>query len=71
MLIVQCLLSLGLHGDDPGRPGHLELEVGVAEDGHELYIARSSQDDVIRPGEVDHLKCKRFGVVVAHASKSD
>jgi hypothetical protein len=35
MCVVQHSLSLGLYGDDPGEPEYLELEVGVAGDGHE------------------------------------
>jgi hypothetical protein len=35
MCVVQHSLSLGLYGDDPGGPEYLELEVGVAGDGHE------------------------------------
>jgi hypothetical protein len=38
LLAVQRSLSLGLHGDDPSRPGYLELEIGVAGDGHEPDI---------------------------------
>jgi hypothetical protein len=39
-------MSFGLHGDDRGRPGYLELEVGVAGYGHELDITWLPQDDV-------------------------
>jgi hypothetical protein len=39
LFTVQHLLSLGQHGDDPGGPEYLELEVGVARDGHELDVA--------------------------------
>jgi hypothetical protein len=38
--VVQHSLSLGLHSDNPGGPGYLELEVGVAGDGHELDITQ-------------------------------
>jgi hypothetical protein len=65
LLAVQRLLSLGLHSDDPDGTGYLELEVGIARDGHELDVAWSSQDDVIRPGEVDDLERECFGAVVA------
>jgi len=34
-------------GDDAIWPWHLELEVGVVEDGHELGVAWSSQDRVV------------------------
>jgi hypothetical protein len=46
LLVVQCSMSFGLHGDDRGRPGYLELEVGVAGYGHELDITWLPQDDV-------------------------
>jgi hypothetical protein len=64
-------LSLGLHGDDFSRPRCLELEVGVARDGHELYITWPPHDDMLRPGQVDHLESERFGVVVACISEGD
>jgi hypothetical protein len=38
LLAIQRLLGLGLHGDDIGGSGYLELEVGIARDGHELHI---------------------------------
>jgi hypothetical protein len=38
LLVVQRSLSLGVHGDNPGWPGYLELEVGIVGDGHELDI---------------------------------
>jgi hypothetical protein len=71
LFAVQCLLSLGLYGDDPSGPEYLELEVGVAGDGHECDKAWPPQDDMIRPREVDHLEREHFGAVVACISKSD
>jgi hypothetical protein len=35
---IQRSLSFGLRGDDPCGPRYLELEVGVARDGHELDV---------------------------------
>jgi hypothetical protein len=63
--------SHGLHGDDPGKPGYLELEVGVAGDGHELAIKWLPQDNVVRHREINHLKCERLGAVLACVSKGD
>jgi hypothetical protein len=31
----------------------------------------ATQDDVVRPGEIDHIECKRLGAVIAHVSKGD
>jgi hypothetical protein len=36
------VLEEGANSDDPTRAWHLELEVGVVRDGHELHVARSS-----------------------------
>jgi hypothetical protein len=69
LLAVQRSLSLGLHGDDPSRPGYLELEIGVARDGHEPDITWPPQDDVVRSREIDHLQHERLGVVVACISE--
>jgi hypothetical protein len=71
LLKVQRSLSLGLHSDDTGGRRYLEPEVGVAGDGLELDITRSPKDDVVRPGEVDHLKSEHFSVVVACVSEAD
>jgi hypothetical protein len=71
LLIVQGPLSLGLHGDDVGWSLYLELEVGVAGNGHGLDVAWPPQDDVIRSEEVDHLKGEHLGAVVAHVSEGD
>jgi hypothetical protein len=45
----------GSDGDDPVGAGHLELEVGVVGDGHELGVARSPQHRVVGSSEPDHL----------------
>jgi hypothetical protein len=64
-------LCLGLHGDDPGGSGYFEFEVSVAGNGHELDITWPTQDDVVRPREVDYLKCECLGAVVARFSEGD
>jgi hypothetical protein len=46
----------GSDGDDPVGARHLELEVGVVEDGHELGVARSPQHRVVGSSEPDHLE---------------
>jgi hypothetical protein len=49
---------------------HLELEVGISGDGHELDVTWPPQDDMVRPGEVGHLESEHFGAVVACVPKS-
>jgi hypothetical protein len=71
LLTVQHLLDLGIYDDDFGRPWYLELEVGVAGDGHKLDITWPPKDDGVGFGEVDHLEGESLGAVVAHVSKSD
>jgi hypothetical protein len=50
------LLEVALHGDDPLRVGHLELQVGVVGDNHELGEARSTVEGMVDTGEVDDLE---------------
>jgi hypothetical protein len=50
----------GSDGDDPVGVWHLELEVRVVGDGHELGIARPSQHRVVGPSEPDHLEREGF-----------
>jgi hypothetical protein len=50
----------GSDGDDSLRARHLELEVGVVGDGHELGVARSSQHRVIGPSEPNYLEGEGF-----------
>jgi hypothetical protein len=45
--------------------------VGIAGDGHELDMTWSSQDDVVRLGEIDHLERECLGAVVARISEGD
>jgi hypothetical protein len=50
----------GSDGNDPIGAGHLELEVGVVGDGHELGVARSPQHRVVGSLEPDHLEREVF-----------
>jgi hypothetical protein len=61
----------GSDGDDPIGARHLELEVGVVGDGHELGIARSPQHRVVGSLEPDHLKRKGFLSEVGGSSEAD
>jgi hypothetical protein len=50
----------GSDGDDPVGARHLELEVDVVGDGHELGVARSPQHRVVGSSESDHLEREGF-----------
>jgi hypothetical protein len=45
--------------------------VGAVGNGHELDVTWPPQDDVIGPGEVNHLKGKHLGVVVTCVFEGD
>jgi hypothetical protein len=61
----------GSDGDDPVGAWHLELEVRVVGDGHELGVARSPQHRVVGPSEPDHLKREGFPAEVGGSPKTD
>jgi hypothetical protein len=50
----------GSDGDDPVGAWHLELEVGVVGDDHELGVARSPQHRMVGSLEPDHLEREGF-----------
>jgi hypothetical protein len=54
----------GADCDDPVRPRHLEFEVSVVWDGHELSVAWAPQDGMVRATEPHYLKGERFSPVV-------
>ena len=60
LLIVVGLLEAALDGDDPLRAGHLELQVGVVGDGHELGEAWSTEEGMVDAREVNHIKGERL-----------
>jgi hypothetical protein len=61
----------GSDGDDPFGAWHLELEVGVVGDGHELGVAWPSQHRVVGPSEPDHLEGKGFLSEVGGSPEAD
>jgi hypothetical protein len=61
----------GADGDDPIGARHLELEVGVVGDGHELGIAWSPQHCVVGSSEPDHLEREGFLPEVGGSPKAD
>jgi hypothetical protein len=68
------LVSVAVRGSDgDGSVGvwHLELEVRVVGDDHELGVARSSQHRVIGPSEPDYLESEGFFSEVGGSSEAD
>jgi hypothetical protein len=61
----------GADGDDPVGARHLELEVGVVGDGHELHVAWPPQYCVVGSSEPDHLECEGLPSEVGGCSKAD
>jgi hypothetical protein len=61
----------GSDGDDPVGAWHLDLEVRVVGDGHELGVARSPQHRVVGPSEPNHLKREGFPAEVGGSSEAD
>ena len=60
----------GSDGDDSLGARHLELEVHVVGDDHELGVVRSSQHRVIGSSEPDHLECEGFPAEVGGSSEA-
>jgi hypothetical protein len=61
----------GADGDDPIGAWHLELEVGVVGDDHELGIAWSPQHRVVGSSEPDHLEREGFLSKVGGSPEAD
>jgi hypothetical protein len=61
----------GSDGDDPVGAWHLELEVGVVGDGHELGVAWSPQHCVVGFSEPDHLEREGFLLEVGGSPEAD
>jgi hypothetical protein len=61
----------GADGDDPIGARHLELEVGVVGDGHELGVAWSPQHCVVGSSEPDHLEREGFLSEVGGSPEAD
>jgi hypothetical protein len=56
LLVVVGLLEAALDDDDPLRARHLELQVGVVGNGHELGTAWFTKDGMVDIREVNNLK---------------
>jgi hypothetical protein len=61
----------GSDGDDPVGARHLELEVGVVGDGHELGVARPLKQHVVGSSEPDHLEREGFLSEVGGSPEAD
>jgi hypothetical protein len=61
----------GSDGDGSIGARHLELEVRVLGDGHELGVARSSHHRVVGPSEPNHLKSEGFLSEVGGSSEAN
>jgi hypothetical protein len=61
----------GSDGDDPVGARHLELEVGVVGDDHELGVARSPQHRVVGSLEPNHLEREGFLLEVGGSPEAD
>jgi hypothetical protein len=66
-----CVSVHGADGDDPVGARHLELEVGVVGDGHELGVAWSPQYRVVGSSEPDHLEREGFLSEVGGSPEED
>jgi hypothetical protein len=58
-------------GDDPLWARHLELEISVVGDDHELRVVWASQHIVLGFVEFDHLKGESFYPVVRWSPEGD
>jgi hypothetical protein len=65
------VLVRGADGDDPVGARHLELEVGVVGDGHELRVAWPPQYRVVGFSEPDHLEREGLPSEVGGCSEAD
>jgi hypothetical protein len=61
----------GADGDDPVGAQHLELEVGVVGDDHELGVAWSPQHCVVGSSEPNHLEREGFPSEVGGSPEAD
>ena len=64
-------LERSVDSDDPTRAQHLELEVGVVGDDHELHVTRSPQNGVVDQGEPDYLEGEGLCPIVGRIPKGD
>jgi hypothetical protein len=66
-----CVSVRGADGDDPAVARHLELEVGVVGDDHELGVAWSPQHCMVGSSAPDHLKREGFLSEIGGSPEAD
>lgn len=73
VLQVTCvsMLEVSLHGEDSIRTCHLEHQIDVVGDIHELGIAWAPQDGVVGAWEVDNLNGVGLYLEVCRRAKGD
>ena len=64
-------LEGGANADDPTWTRHLQLQIGVVGDGHELRVAWTFQDGVVGLVEPDHLEGKGLRPIIGQIPKGD
>ena len=65
------LLKVATYSDDPMWARHLELQVGVVRDGHELGEVLSIEEGVVDSREVDHLEDEWLLVEVVRLAEGE
>jgi len=70
-IAVVCMIIRGLDSDDAVGARHLELEVRVVRERHELSVARPPQDGVVRSLKPNHLEGEDLLAVVGGSTKAD
>ena len=65
------VLEGGADGDDTARSRHLQLQIGVVGDGHELCVAWTFQDGVVGSMEPDHLEGEGLCPIIGRIPKGD
>jgi hypothetical protein len=63
------LLKVAPYGDDPMRARHLELQIGVAGDGHEFGVAWPAQYGMVGARKVCYLKGEHLCAEVGSTPK--
>ena len=71
MLAVVGLFEATLDNDDSLGAWHLQLQVGVVGDSHELGEARLAQESMVDTREVDHLEGEWLLAEVVQLAKGD
>ena len=71
LLVVVGLFKSALDGDDPLGARHLQLQIGVIGDNHELGEAWLALEGMVDAREVDHLEGERLLAEVVRLAKGD